>query len=94
MPGKLAQLCAYLLHQPRRAIDHLAGGLGAQRDAAGRLRALLGKEADLVGNDGKASAVNARPSGLDSGIQREQVGLMCYGPNGSRESFDLVRSLA
>ena len=54
-----------------------AGDLGEDRvDASGGLAGLLGQRAHLVGDDGEAAPVLARPRRLDRGVEGQEVGAL------------------
>src|SRR5205085_6906677 len=76
---------------------HGLGGLGLDladeaRDRAGGRLALLGKLADLLGDDREAAALLAGAGGLDGRVQRQQVRLL--GDAGDRvdDAADLLRA--
>jgi hypothetical protein len=79
------------LHQ-RYAGFHLMGGFLQQAaDLLGGTRRTLGKLAHLHGDDGKALARLARTRRLDTGIERQQVGLEGDGIDHRNDRVDLPR---
>jgi hypothetical protein len=60
-------------------------------DLVGRFRGLAGERFDFGGDDGKSAAGVAGASGLDGGIQRQQIGL--FGDRGDQLDHvaDLLR---
>ena len=88
-----------VLGAPRAVVDDAddVGGLGLDladqaRDLAAALLGLLGQLADLLGDDGEAAALLAGASGLDGGVERQQVRLL--GDAGDRvdDPADLLRA--
>ncbi len=62
-------------------------------DRGGRSTGLLGKLADLLGDDRESAAVLAGAGSLDRGVEREQVRLVRYAGDRLEDSPDLARLL-
>ncbi len=78
---------------PDRLVDlfHFARqGIDAAANFLGRLAGLDRERLDLGGNDGEAAPGLAGTGGLDSGIQRKQVGLAGDAIDGVRHLADLI----
>ena len=88
--GLLQGLC-HLAHHVRAVLHSGNGILDQIRGGLGRLVGLGRQVAHLIGHNGEALSSRARPGGLHSGVQRQNVGLESDVFNGGNDLADLLR---